>query len=162
MPRFTDEDSVKKYMYSWIDPDGVINFDKYGDPDCAWGTEEFILLTDFQDEHRNLVHPDGSLLFKVSLTLYSPVDFSRQPLNIMIENASSDSDLLALADEDLAKVIIKPKHGEKLAGEDVRKQDRLFSSRVEAQVDKEKVQTKQSRRSLSFYHPNGSSINNNM
>ena len=47
----------------------------------------------------------------------------------MIESASSDNDLLALANEDLVKVLGLAGNGPK-AGDGIRKQDKLLESRL--------------------------------
>lgn len=82
-----------------------------------------------KEEYKQLIHDDGALLFKVTVTVHSAVDFSDQPLTKMIENASSDNDLLALANEDLVKVLGGTGNGRK-AGDGIRKQDKLLESRL--------------------------------
>jgi hypothetical protein len=91
------------------------------------------LLTDVLDEHRQLIHADNTLLFKVFITIHSHVDFSAQPLTKMIENASSENEILAFARDDLSKVIVDIKG--KKAGDDIRKQDILFASRFNVKTD---------------------------
>jgi hypothetical protein len=37
LPRAVDEDSIKKLIYLWSDPDGVITFEREDEPDSSWG-----------------------------------------------------------------------------------------------------------------------------
>ena len=114
MPRCEDADDVKKHLYEWKDPEGVVRFDAVDEMDNAWGNEEFISLQEAMTEHRLLVHhlqrtktfieqeideSTGeirgevevqkevrvpSLVFQCRLTIHSFVDFSNQPLTKMV------------------------------------------------------------------------------
>ena len=75
-------------IYSWNDPDGVMLFDKFGNPDSSWyliyyltihfesvffyylktlrGNEEFISFDVIKEESRQLVHSNNSLVFQVT------------------------------------------------------------------------------------------------
>ena len=57
--------------------------------------------------------------------------YSDQPLTKLIESASSDRDLLNLANEDLSKVIVTQKGN--VPNEQIEKQNRLLHSRIQIQ-----------------------------
>jgi hypothetical protein len=67
----------------------------------------------------------------VEITIHSPVAYSDQPLTKLIESASSDRDLLNLANEDLSKVIVAQKGN--VPNEQIEKQNRLLHSRIQIQ-----------------------------
>ena len=114
VPRCKSADDVKKHIYEWKDPEGVVRFDAVDKMDSSWGNEEFITLEEAMIDHRLLVHhlrktktfveqeidestgevkgeievekevDVPSLVFQCRITIHSFVDFSDQPLTKMV------------------------------------------------------------------------------
>lgn len=89
----------------WTDPEDQVLF-SIADGNNEWGVDELIPLSDLA-ANSGFVH-DSQLTIVVTITVYDRDDLnSHDSLSTAIENAGEKSDLIKLANEDLADVVSK-------------------------------------------------------
>lgn len=93
----------------WEDPEGMMLFSRRSDGDNEWGAEDFVTVDVLDDPESGFVSPETKhFMIRVEVHVQGRLGFnSHEGLSDAIGNATMESELLQLANEDLHEIVSK-------------------------------------------------------